>query len=1028
MIIQTNIPALHALREKKNTDNSISKNLQKLSSGFRIRHAADDAAGLAVSEKMRAQITELERCELNVSEGIDIAQTADGALEEVSGMLRRARELCLQASNGTYSDQERLYMSEEINQLFGEIEHITSTSKYNTIPLFRGIPTDSDDPIYYYIEDFDKVADKQLWGEMDFVKSEDFSPPVEANPATATFQLEDSLVMNYAELLDKKSIVIGGRTYTFRKDASQHDYNSNPRIVSLKNIQTVKEAMEQLAKFPDIDKVEVDETTKTVKLTGSLDSYSCPVEVNGTTSYYPVPDGTGEGKNGWKVENPAGKETIGEVDGSGITNNTPVYGTDLTLSYNMSNIKEPIDVANLRRNSLNIYINGLSPVSVNIPYKNIFSQPPNTITRDDFVNAVVNKLKSTAPLAGSMTNIKYTAPNLEISVSLPVSASSGTQHAAYISESTEGKQEDTTKPSWTTARLNFSTSTTPPSAEVGGTYTVQIPDASSFNLPFSFKLGSEYHIFYDSQNPNTPIRTDGTTTYSTSEYYTNTHDVHGKSPDQIRAQVVDMIKKAGSGTVKEQGNALIFTANPNTSAYRFTIEGASIQVKAAIPASTSVLSNTLYFSQDVSVPFTVEKPFDASKLIGTGFGISNGNGNSIVKWEFTDGTGLRSDYRDIDISACKSFADLAVAMEAAIKATGSFNDCKVIVDEAKTPASLSIQWKRYCNFYDVNVSDGAEGVSGIIKGGPVQFSGGTAIGHEQKTLDFSSINTNNLDSLLGKGFRVNCATCEGEYINVYFCWENDGSAPPSFTHDVTINGQTVTRTIHNIPVELSKVTSGDQIVKSIVDQVKPSLKHYTDMKVGDPSTSLVIQDKRPGIVKDPHTHEQFFGSVESGVYTNFIYTVTKKEYAPSEPPEGQLLDFRQCEVMIYAGHNPEPELIPIHLPFLSLTQLRLNPPEKVDLTEKNQEPLGLLKKIDCANDSVADSRAVMGADYNRLEHAYQALNHATINLKDAESRIRDADMAGLMMEKIKNDILSQPQQSIIAQASKRPELVLQLLR
>lgn len=278
---------MHALREKKNTDNSISKNLQKLSSGFRIRHAADDAAGLAVSEKMRAQITELERCELNVSEGIDIAQTADGALEEVSGMLRRARELCLQASNGTYSDQERLYMSEEINQLFGEIEHITSTSKYNTIPLFRGIPTDSDDPIYYYIEDFDKVADKQLWGEMDFVKSEDFSPPVEANPATATFQLEDSLVMNYAELLDKKSIVIGGRTYTFRKDASQHDYNSNPRIVSLKNIQTVKEAMEQLAKFPDIDKVEVDETTKTVKLTGSLDSYSCPVEVNGTTSYYP---------------------------------------------------------------------------------------------------------------------------------------------------------------------------------------------------------------------------------------------------------------------------------------------------------------------------------------------------------------------------------------------------------------------------------------------------------------------------------------------------------------------------------------------------------------------------------------------------------------------------------------------------------------------------------------------------------------------------------------------------------------------
>lgn len=143
-----------------------------------------------------------------------------------------------------------------------------------------------------------------------------------------------------------------------------------------------------------------------------------------------------------------------------------------------------------------------------------------------------------------------------------------------------------------------------------------------------------------------------------------------------------------------------------------------------------------------------------------------------------------------------------------------------------------------------------------------------------------------LYTLLGKGFRVNCATCEGEYINVYFCRKNDGSAPPSFTHDVTINGQTVTRTIHNIPVELSKVTSGDQIVKSIVDQVKSSLNHYTDMEVGDPPTSLIIRDKRRGIVYDALTGAEFIGSVESGVYTNFTYTVTKEEIVPPEPPEG----------------------------------------------------------------------------------------------------------------------------------------------
>ena len=235
MIIQTNIPALHALRQKKNTDNSIAKNLEQLSSGFRIRRAADDAAGLAVSEKMRAQITELERCEINVSEGIDIAQTADGALGEVGEMLRRARELCLQASNGTYTDQERLYMSEEINQLFGEIDHITSSSRYNTIPLFRSIPTDSNDPVYLYLEEFKKVTDQQLWGEMDFVKDEKFGPPSDPNPATVKFQLADDIGTSYASVLDKRSIKIGSTMYTFRADADRNQ-SGNPCIISIKKI------------------------------------------------------------------------------------------------------------------------------------------------------------------------------------------------------------------------------------------------------------------------------------------------------------------------------------------------------------------------------------------------------------------------------------------------------------------------------------------------------------------------------------------------------------------------------------------------------------------------------------------------------------------------------------------------------------------------------------------------------------------------------------------------------------------------
>ena len=250
--------------------------------------------------------------------------------------------------------------------------------------------------------------------------------------------------------------------------------------------------MEQLTKFSDIDKVDVDEKTRTVTLTGSLDDYYYYVQANGTTSQYRAPDGNGEQKNSWTVQNPVGKETLNEVDGNGIANNQPVYGKNLSLSYNMSNVKDPIDVANLRRNSLNIYISGANPERAQIPYADIFSQTTGTISKTEFINTVIDRLEKTPPLDGANTTIKYTFPNLEISTSLPASASSSTRCYAYISESTEGRQEDTTKPSWKTNSLAFTTSTTPPSAEVGGTFTVKIPDVSSFKVPFSFQLGFDH--------------------------------------------------------------------------------------------------------------------------------------------------------------------------------------------------------------------------------------------------------------------------------------------------------------------------------------------------------------------------------------------------------------------------------------------------------------------------------------------------------------------------------------------------------
>ena len=124
MKIQHNIKAQNAYRHHKKNATSLSKNLEKLSSGYRINRAVDDAAGLAVSEKMRLQITGLDRALDNAKEGINLVKTAEGALQEIQDMLRRCKYLATQSANGTYSNLERQALDDEFQQLKTEIDRI----------------------------------------------------------------------------------------------------------------------------------------------------------------------------------------------------------------------------------------------------------------------------------------------------------------------------------------------------------------------------------------------------------------------------------------------------------------------------------------------------------------------------------------------------------------------------------------------------------------------------------------------------------------------------------------------------------------------------------------------------------------------------------------------------------------------------------------------------------------------------------------------------------------------------------------
>ena len=138
MRIQHNIMAMNAYRNYSNNTSALSKNLEKLSSGYKINRAGDDAAGLAISEKMRAQITGLDVAQKNAKDGISLVQTAEGALTEVHDMLNRMVELADQSANGTYDGTDRTQLQKEVTELKKEINRIADSANFNGINLLDG--------------------------------------------------------------------------------------------------------------------------------------------------------------------------------------------------------------------------------------------------------------------------------------------------------------------------------------------------------------------------------------------------------------------------------------------------------------------------------------------------------------------------------------------------------------------------------------------------------------------------------------------------------------------------------------------------------------------------------------------------------------------------------------------------------------------------------------------------------------------------------------------------------------------------
>ena len=138
MVINHNMSAMFAQRSQGLTDLNNQKNMEKLSSGMRINRAGDDASGLAVSEKMRAQIRGLNQASTNAENGISFIQTTEGYLQETSDIVQRIRELAVQSSNGIYSDEDRMQIQVEVSSLIDEVDRIASAAQFNGMNMLTG--------------------------------------------------------------------------------------------------------------------------------------------------------------------------------------------------------------------------------------------------------------------------------------------------------------------------------------------------------------------------------------------------------------------------------------------------------------------------------------------------------------------------------------------------------------------------------------------------------------------------------------------------------------------------------------------------------------------------------------------------------------------------------------------------------------------------------------------------------------------------------------------------------------------------
>ncbi|MCL1997819.1 MAG: hypothetical protein FWG65_03540 [Turicibacter sp.] len=1128
--IRTNVNALNAHRNLLQGGARRATASERLSSGLRINKAADDAAGLGISEKMRAIIRSTGQSIRNIRDGISVTTTADGALQTINDILIRIRELTIQSLNDTNSSVDRTRIEDEIWQLHQEIERIGNDTEFNTIRLFRMAGIDLEIPE----EEYERVGELRRshatespnlveWGWSPIVDSPHqlFNFPNVAERASVTMTLDNDITYfgeGSGAALHGKSILIGGQRFNFLNQGSGISFpvgNNITNNITIFPNDTVDDVLQRLTQSPHVAEVEVNEATRQVTFRGGLVSYT-----NRQPPDYPwsvVENADGRGTNDVLVKSVEGNNLrqitgeVGQIAGGNFEHGTTAEGE---FRFTLRDVYTTEDIDNLVHNRTTPAPAGRHHLLItrpgNVANIQIFfarydEQPQpagptvtvfDGMTAEEMQDAIIATLNAhndisvanpdLTPLGGGLNRLVLDvtlsglgAAGGQVSlheVPVPnIPQTGGGQIGGGWSDVGTPHTLNITAPSGVTSVQTSSIDPSRPT-ETADRFTITVPQ--NLNVPSTITIGGNTIVLYNSSTfpePHNGQNLPDNNRVQITPTGANFINTENMTPAQIQSAVLARVHALATTawggpaqSVTTVGNTVQINGMANTPLNVSVGVGnatitSNIQEQAptttspvipAVPGSTAEIRASLppdFLEREVSLPINLAVEggnIDIPTLGGTGFTFMDQLFEFRVQGD-PQPPQINQNSTVIDIAQGMNAAQIALAMEDAIAerfgalriqptptppdmATSIYNSLEIepganglmtITFMASTgipnPNNPNLPQPHLANTFNfTNGSWQSDGIFSNNQSVSDTFTGGTLVDRPSTTVNFAGVNPN---ELMGSGFRIYCASCPDEFVNVIFVpAETTGDIPEYFYLDPPSDHIRV----NNFIVRMADGFSPAALVSQIVDQLQPVMEHFSWVRV-DPNnpSALIVEDWRRGDLPDADPNGTYRrGHLVPGVWTNFTLDIHFEgiyERINSELPE---MEF--SHMWIHSGPMSN-QGVNIPLPQISLNWLGLFPSEP-SMQTKHEMNL-LLERVDRAAEVVTRSRTVIGAMQNRLEWTDLDMGVYEENLSAANSRIRDADMALEMMRLTQENFLNEAASLVLAQANQMPQVVLQLL-